>query len=79
MELFQHDPEKEKLYDDFLQIGTADGLNGSTVEKEMEAALLEYEQITADLGILPRSCNATALDPSQLTRWIIGEERAHKI
>lgn len=79
MEPFQHDPQKEKLYADFLRMGTIDGLDDATVEEEMEAALQEYEQISADLGILPRSCKASALDPSQLTRWIIGEERVHKV
>lgn len=79
MEPFQNDSQNEKLYADFLQTGTYDGLNDTTAEKEMEEALKEYQSIGADLGIIPRSCKASYGDPSQLTRWIIGQDKLHKI
>ncbi|KAK1403689.1 Phosphoinositide phosphatase SAC1 [Heracleum sosnowskyi] len=79
MEPFQNDPQKEKLYADFLQSDTYDGLDDTTVEKEMEAALEEYKKISADLGIIPGSCKASYGDPCQLTRWIIGEDKIHKV
>ncbi|CAK9178094.1 unnamed protein product [Ilex paraguariensis] len=79
MEPFQHDPEKEKHYADILCMGTIDCMDDAAVEAEMEASLKEYDQIGADLGIVPKSCKALAGDPSQLTRWIIGEERMHKV
>lgn len=78
MEPFQNDSQKEKLYADFLQSGTYDGLDDTTVEKEMEEALEEYKKISADLGIIPGSCKASYGDPCQLTRWIIGEDKIHK-
>lgn len=74
MEPFEHDPEKEKHYDVALRMDIACG-DDSRVEEEMRAALDEYNQIGADLGILS-SCKALAADdPSQLTRWIIGHEK----
>ncbi|KAL1824923.1 hypothetical protein ACET3Z_011701 [Daucus carota] len=79
VEPFQNDSQNEKLYADFLQTGTYDGLNDTTAEKEMEEALKEYQSIGADLGIIPRSCKASYGDPSQLTRWIIGQDKLHKI
>uniref|UniRef100_A0A5B7BQR1 Putative phosphoinositide phosphatase SAC1 n=1 Tax=Davidia involucrata TaxID=16924 RepID=A0A5B7BQR1_DAVIN len=75
MEPFQNDPEKEKHYADVLRMGTVNGVDDTVVEAEMEAALKEYDQIGADLGIVPRTCKFMAEDPSQLTRWIIGEDR----
>ncbi|KAK2978546.1 hypothetical protein RJ640_009505 [Escallonia rubra] len=78
MEPFQHDPEKENYYADILRLGMTDGMDDAAVEAEMEAALKEYDQIGADLGIVPTSCKALSMDSSQLTRWIIGEERVPK-
>lgn len=75
MEPFQDDPQKEKLYADYLQTGTFEGLDDTTVEKEMEEALDEFRKIGADLGIIPSSCKASYGDPCQLTRWIIGEDK----
>ncbi|KAK1371764.1 Phosphoinositide phosphatase SAC1 [Heracleum sosnowskyi] len=77
MEPFQDDPQKEKLYADFLQTGTFEGLDDTTVEKEMEEALDDFKKISADLGIIPSSCKASYGDPCQLTRWIIGEDKIH--
>ncbi|XP_058089828.1 phosphatidylinositol-3-phosphatase SAC1 isoform X2 [Magnolia sinica] len=73
MEPFKHDPEKEKHYSDALCMGL-DGADDALIEAEMEAALKEYDQIGADLGIVP-TCKSLAGDPSRLTRWIIGEEK----
>ncbi|XAR57485.1 hypothetical protein NMG60_11025646 [Bertholletia excelsa] len=71
---FQDDAEKEKYYADILQMGMNGCLDDMEVEAEMEAALNEYEQIGADLGIVPKTCKFLAEDPSQLTRLIIGEK-----
>ncbi|KAK3003950.1 hypothetical protein RJ639_019226 [Escallonia herrerae] len=78
MEPFQHDPEKENYYADILRLGMTDGMDDAAVDAEMEAALKEYDQIGADLGIVPTSCKALSMDSCQLTRWIIGEERVPK-
>ncbi|XP_027094603.1 phosphatidylinositol-3-phosphatase SAC1-like isoform X1 [Coffea arabica] len=79
MEPFQDDLEKEKYYADILQRGTMGIMDDTAAEAEMEAAFKEYEQIGADLGIIPSSCNALAVDPSLVTQWIIGEQRMHRI
>ncbi|CAI9106303.1 OLC1v1005431C2 [Oldenlandia corymbosa var. corymbosa] len=79
MEPFGDDIEKEKYYADLLGKGKVETMDDAAAETEMEAALKEYEQVGADLGIIPNSCKALAVDPSQVTRWIIGEERMHKI
>ncbi|XP_010921635.1 phosphatidylinositol-3-phosphatase SAC1 isoform X2 [Elaeis guineensis] len=73
MDPFEHDPEKEKHYADALRMGL-DSADDALIEAEMEAALKEYDQIGADLGIAS-SCKALAEDPNRLTRWIIGEEK----
>lgn len=73
MEPFQNDTELEKHYADFLQMDTIDIMDDVTAEEEMEAALKEYDQIGADLGISPLSGKFFSGDPSWLTRWIIGE------
>ncbi|KAL5993085.1 Phosphoinositide phosphatase sac1 [Asimina triloba] len=73
MEPFEHDPEKERHYADALCIGL-DGADDVLIEVEMEAALEEYHQIGADLGIVP-TCKSFSEDPSRLTRWILGEEK----
>ncbi|KAJ4842052.1 Phosphoinositide phosphatase sac1 [Turnera subulata] len=75
MEPFQHDMDMEKHYEDVLLMNTIDVVDSASVEAEMEAALKEYDQVSTDLGILPMSCKPFAADPSQLTRWIIGEEK----
>uniref|UniRef100_A0A1D1YYS2 Polyphosphoinositide phosphatase n=2 Tax=Anthurium amnicola TaxID=1678845 RepID=A0A1D1YYS2_9ARAE len=74
MEPFEHDPDKEKHYSEALRMGLDCG-DGALVEEEMETALREYNQIGADLGILPNCKALAADDPSQLTRWIIGYEK----
>lgn len=79
MEPFQDDTEKEKHYADVLSMGMIDCMDDAAMEAEMETALKEYEQIGADLGIFPKTCKAFAWDPSQLTRWMIGEERVNKV
>lgn len=73
MEPFQNDTELEKHYADFLRMDTIDIMDDVTAEEEMEAALKEYDQIGADLGISPLSGKSFSGDPSWLTRWIIGE------
>uniref|UniRef100_A0A2P2KSW8 Phosphoinositide phosphatase SAC1 n=2 Tax=Rhizophora mucronata TaxID=61149 RepID=A0A2P2KSW8_RHIMU len=74
MEPFQRDLETEMHYADVLHANTIDVVDDIAVEAEMEAALKEYDQIGADLGILPMSCKAFAKDRSQLTRLITGEK-----
>lgn len=78
MEPFENDTEREKHYADALCMGTVD-VSDDAVEAEMRAALKEYDQIGADLGIIPSSCKSFTQDPSWLTRWIIGEEKVQRI
>ncbi|KAJ6975538.1 phosphoinositide phosphatase SAC1-like isoform X2 [Populus alba x Populus x berolinensis] len=78
MEPFEHDLDKEIHYANALRMSTIEVVDDSGVEAEMEAALMDYERIGADLGILPLSCKSFATDPSWLTRWIIGEEKTAK-
>ncbi|KAL2538901.1 Phosphoinositide phosphatase SAC1 [Forsythia ovata] len=79
MEPFQNDLEKEKYYADLLRVSTVDYMDDSAAEAEMEAAFKEYDRIGSDLGIFPKSCKALVVDPSQLTRWIVGEDRLSNI
>ena len=79
MEPFQDDTDKEKYYAELLQNGTVDSVDDANVESEMEAALKEYELIGADLGICPKAFSDLAIDPSHLTRWMIGEQRVNKV
>ncbi|XP_011003983.1 PREDICTED: phosphoinositide phosphatase SAC1-like isoform X1 [Populus euphratica] len=79
MEPFEHDLDREKHYADVLRMNAIDVLDDSAVEAEMEDALMDYDRIGADLGIVPMSCKSFAADPSWLTRWIIGEEKVEKI
>ncbi|KDP42390.1 hypothetical protein JCGZ_02447 [Jatropha curcas] len=51
MEPFQNDTEREEYYANVLRMNTIDGIDDATIEAEMEAALKEYDQIGADLGI----------------------------
>ncbi|CAJ1972730.1 unnamed protein product [Sphenostylis stenocarpa] len=74
LELFQNDCERELHYADGLSTSSYEIVNDSAVEAEMKAALKEYDQVGADLGIIPRSCKFFADDPSWLTRWLTGEE-----
>lgn len=76
---FHDDLEKKKYYSDILCFGKIDSMDDPVVEAEMEAALKEYHQIGSDLGVFPKSCKSLALDPSQVTRWIVGEERIPKL
>lgn len=73
MDPFEHDPEKERHYAEALSVDI-DITNDARVEAEMEAALDDYQIIGSDLSIIS-SCGALAEDPSQLTRWIIGDEK----
>jgi len=73
MDPFEHDPEKERHYAEALSVDL-DVSNDARVEAEMQAALDDYQIIGTDLSIIP-SCGALAEDPSQLTRWIIGDEK----
>ncbi|WOL18777.1 phosphoinositide phosphatase SAC1 [Canna indica] len=73
MDPFELDPEKEKHYEDALCMGLV-RMDDAQIEADMLAALNEYYQIGADLGIVS-SFKGLAGDPSQLTRWIIGEEK----
>ncbi|XP_042426608.1 phosphatidylinositol-3-phosphatase SAC1-like isoform X2 [Zingiber officinale] len=73
MDPFEHDPEKERHYAEALSL-SFDNMNDTEIEVEMLAYLNEYAQIGADLGIVS-SFKGLAEDPSQLTRWIIGEEK----
>ncbi|KAJ6297285.1 hypothetical protein OIU78_022924 [Salix suchowensis] len=79
MESFEHDLDIEKHYADVLCMNTTDVLDDSTAEADMEAALMDYDRIVADLGIVPLSCKSFAADPSWLTRWIVGEEKVEKV
>ncbi|KAK6129599.1 hypothetical protein DH2020_036644 [Rehmannia glutinosa] len=79
MEPFQNDVEKEKYYADLLRVNMVDCMDDTAIEAEMEAALEKYNRAGADLGIFPKSCSAQVVDPSQLTRWILGEDRLHKL
>ncbi|KAL5729842.1 Phosphoinositide phosphatase sac1 [Ranunculus cassubicifolius] len=69
VELFGDDPEKERHYSELLCVN-----EGRDVEGEMEAALKEYDEIGADLGMYSLTCKFMAEDPARLTRWIIGEQ-----
>ncbi|KAL9688104.1 hypothetical protein QQ045_032518 [Rhodiola kirilowii] len=73
IELFEQDQEKH--YAEVIHLGEVDSVDNESIEAAMEAALDEYNDIGADLGILPENCNYFAEDPSWLTRWIIGEEK----
>ncbi|CAH9129772.1 unnamed protein product [Cuscuta epithymum] len=76
MEPFGNDSEKEKYYANLLCRGSLDAMvDDAAVEAEMETALIGYGKIGDDLGIFPESCKALAGDPSQLTRWLIGEDK----
>ncbi|XP_055835932.1 phosphatidylinositol-3-phosphatase SAC1 [Solanum dulcamara] len=75
MEPFEHDSENEKYYTELLLKGSADAMDDTAIEAEMESAFKAYDQIGADLGIFPKSCKALAADPSQLTRWLVGEDK----
>uniref|UniRef100_M1AJ84 FIG4 AtFIG4 n=2 Tax=Solanum tuberosum TaxID=4113 RepID=M1AJ84_SOLTU len=75
MEPFEHDSENEKYYTELILKGSADAMDDVAIEAEMESAFKAYDQIGADLGIFPKSCKALATDPSQLTRWLVGEDK----
>ncbi|GER27529.1 phosphoinositide phosphatase family protein [Striga asiatica] len=79
MEPFENDSEKEKYYADLVCVNKFDFTDNTVTEAEMEGALNAYARAGADLGIFPKSCNTQILDPSQLTRWILGEDRLHKL
>ncbi|KAL3638707.1 Phosphoinositide phosphatase sac1 [Castilleja foliolosa] len=79
MEPFENDVEKEKYYEDLVSVNTIDCTDDTIIEAEMEAALKPYYQAGSDLGIFPKSCSAQIVDPSHLTRWILGEDRLHML
>ncbi|GAB2217534.1 hypothetical protein Drorol1_Dr00000731 [Drosera rotundifolia] len=74
MNPFEKDHEIEQHYGHALQMGMIVNVDDAAVEAEMEAAFKEFDKIGSDLGIFPR-CKSLTGDPSQLTRWIIGEEK----
>jgi hypothetical protein len=79
LETFMDDPEKEKHYTDVLHMNTIDVVHDDAIEAEMEAALKEYNQIGADLGMFTTSCRKSlAKDSGQVTKWIIGEDKFQK-
>ncbi|XP_021767175.1 phosphoinositide phosphatase SAC1-like isoform X1 [Chenopodium quinoa] len=78
MEPFENDLEMEQHYADVLHGSMIENVDVAAIEAEMEAALREYDQVAADLGI-SAMCRSLAGDPSQLTRWIIGEEKLYRI
>ncbi|KAL8172570.1 hypothetical protein V2J09_024374 [Rumex salicifolius] len=77
MEAFENDCEREQYYANVLRTGRVENMDDAAVEAEMEAFLKEYDQIGADLGIIP-TCKSLVGDASQLTRWLIGEESLSK-
>ncbi|XP_031263454.1 phosphoinositide phosphatase SAC1-like [Pistacia vera] len=76
MEPFQNDHQREMHYSHVVEMNR---LDKDVVEAEMEAVLREWDQIGADLRIIPTSCKLFAEDPSRLSRWIIGEEKLQKV
>lgn len=72
---FGNDSEKEKYYANLLRKGSIGAIDDTAIVSEMEAELSGYDKIGNDLGIFPESCKALAGDPSQLTRWLVGEDR----
>ncbi|KAL8482512.1 hypothetical protein ACS0TY_027995 [Phlomoides rotata] len=79
MEPFENDLEKEKYYAHLRDVNMVGYMDDTATGAEMEGALKEYDRVTGDLGIFPKSCSTLVVDPSQLTRWIIGEDRLHKL
>ncbi|KAJ0049270.1 hypothetical protein Pint_14971 [Pistacia integerrima] len=75
MEPFQNNHQREMHYSHVLEMNRLDVVDKDVVEAEMEAVLRMYDQIGADLRIIPTSCKLFAKDPSRLSRWIIGEEK----
>lgn len=76
MEPFQNDLERERHYSQLLHIGEVGLWDDPAIEAEMAAALQEFDQIGADLGIYGKSF---VEDSSYLIRWIIGDEKSlHK-
>ncbi|KNA10151.1 hypothetical protein SOVF_146960 isoform A, partial [Spinacia oleracea] len=78
VEPFENDVEREQHYADVLHGSMIENIDGAAIEAEMEAALKEYDDVAADLGI-SAMCRSVAGDPSQLTRWIIGEDKLYRI
>ncbi|KAL9245477.1 hypothetical protein vseg_019124 [Gypsophila vaccaria] len=74
LEPFENDAEREQHYAEILQRSMIENVDDAAIEAEMEAALKGYDQVGSDLGILPM-CRSAATDPSQLTRWLIGEDK----
>ncbi|KAH7685250.1 SAC domain-containing protein [Dioscorea alata] len=74
MEPFDHDPAKEKHYADALSMGLGNMDDDAHVEAEMEAALRDFDDVGADLGI---SCSAKALVNNSIlsSRWTLGKEK----
>lgn len=78
MEPFDHDPAKEKHYADALSMGLGNMGDDALVEAEMEAALRDFDDVGADLGI---SCSATAFVNNSIlsSRWTLGKEKVSVI
>ncbi|KAJ0091599.1 hypothetical protein Patl1_14100 [Pistacia atlantica] len=71
--------QREMDYSHVLEMNRLDVVDKVVVEAEMEAVLREYDQIGADLWIIPASCKLFTEDSSRLSRWIIGEEKWRKL
>ncbi|XP_074269203.1 phosphatidylinositol-3-phosphatase SAC1 [Silene latifolia] len=78
LEPFQNDEEREEHYAEVVQSSLIENVDDAAVEAEMTAILKEYDQVGVDLGIAAM-CRSSARDPSQLTRWLIGEDKLVKL
>ncbi|GLT67015.1 hypothetical protein SLA2020_393500 [Shorea laevis] len=78
MEPFQDDFETEKHYAEVLLMNMIDIMDAAPVEAEMISAFKAYDLITAEFGIIPKSCKLFG-DPCPLTRWIVGEDKLQKV
>lgn len=78
LEPFENDMDREQHYADVVQQSMIENIDGAAIQAEMESAVKDYDQVASDLGIFPM-CRSLAGDPSQLTRWIIGDEKIPRI
>lgn len=78
MEAFENDADLEKHYTELLRMDTIEAIDEGNAEEEMEAALKEYDQIGADLGLTPLSCRSFAGASGSLSQWIIGQDMMQK-
>ncbi|GAB2236341.1 hypothetical protein Droror1_Dr00028175, partial [Drosera rotundifolia] len=74
MNPFEKNHEIEQDYDHALQMGMIVNVDdAAAVEVEMEAVFKDFDKI-GSISAFSR-CKSLTGDPSQLTRWIIGEEK----